>query len=203
MTLGKSRKKALAALNYDLFGSASNEVPDSQPAVPVEVRKTESQVSSQPETALPTVEELYRLFDRFNWIYFDGKLPQVSMEYSNRMTAAGSYTPQRKLIKIGRKYHELFPGEIKDTLKHEMIHVRHFIHDAAFKKEAERLGASLRAKGHPQLQRPPRYLYLCPGCGREYPRQKRLRMASCGSCSDRGRFDPRFKLKLVRSQRRD
>ncbi|MCK4573243.1 MAG: SprT-like domain-containing protein [candidate division Zixibacteria bacterium] len=194
MVRGKARKRALAALNYDLFQSTWVEqaiAPEPQEAPRL---KTE-------DGQLPSVEELHRLFDRFNWIHFDGRLPRVGIEYSTRMTAAGSYTPQRRLIKIGRKYHELFPEEIKDTLKHEMIHIVHFRHNSQFKAEAERIGASMRAKSHPQLKRPPRYLYECPGCGREYPRQKRLRMASCGYCSDRGKFDSRFKLKLKKSAR--
>lgn len=46
---------------------------------------------------------------------------------------------------------------------------------------------------------PPRYVYACPACGAAFPRQKPLRMASCGVCADR--YDGRFKLKLVRSTR--
>ncbi len=42
---------------------------------------------------------------------------------------------------------------------------------------------------------PPRYVYQCPACGERYPRQRRLRMASCGSCSSS--YDGRFKLRLV------
>ncbi|MBI4879085.1 MAG: hypothetical protein HY812_05410 [Planctomycetes bacterium] len=42
---------------------------------------------------------------------------------------------------------------------------------------------------------PPRYVYECPACGERYPRQRRLRMASCGSCSST--YDGRFKLRLV------
>jgi SprT-like protein len=149
--------------------------------------------------ALPDVAELGRMFDRLNWQHFRGKLPPMTIEYSGRMTSAGSYDPDRKLIRIGRKYHEVFPHELEDTLKHEMIHFRHYRHDAVFKAEAARVGASVRASHHPALRRPPRYIYVCPKCGLEYPRQKRLRMASCGKCSPAGRFDSRFKLKRLRS----
>jgi len=151
-------------------------------------------------TDLPTDEELYHLFDRYNWMYFNGRLPRPQIEYSNRMRTAGAYFPARRLIRIGRKYHQLFPEEVADTLKHEMIHMIHLNHGAAFKAEAARVGATVKARSHPSLTRPPRFVYECPGCRMEYPRQRRLVMASCGSCSPGGKYDERFKLKLKRSR---
>jgi predicted SprT family Zn-dependent metalloprotease len=147
---------------------------------------------------LPAVSELQHLFTRLNNLFFSGKLKKTAIEYSNRMTCAGSYCPDDDVIKISCRYHEIFPDEIEDTLKHEMIHIKHFYHDAAFKAEAKRIGASLKAKTHPLLQRPPKFLYLCPGCKTEYPRQKRMSKHSCGSCSAKKRYDPRFKLRLVK-----
>ena len=132
-------------------------------------------------------------------MYFDGRLPTPRIEYSNRMTSAGSYIPSQRLIRIGRKYHQLFPEDLHDTLKHEMIHMLHLRHDAAFKQEAARVGATVTAKSHPALRKPPKYVYICPGCGKLYPRQKRFRMASCGDCSAGGEFDERFKVKLKKS----
>jgi ribosomal protein L37AE/L43A len=76
-----------------------------------------------------------------------------------------------------------------------MIHILHFNHDAAFKNEAERIGTSCRARMHPSLRLPSRYVYQCPSCNAEYPRRKRLRMASCGKCSP-SQFDRRYKLVL-------
>lgn len=195
--------KALAALNYDLFKHQVMIPP--APAtlytrIATDAALTQSRVPVEPpqtgSVVLPPEAELYRMFDEYNWFYFGGKLPAARIEYSTRMTSAGSFSAREKLIRIGRKYHELFPEEIGDTLKHEMLHFIYPTHGAAFKKEAARIGASVRAKHHPSLCRPPKYLYVCPGCGKEYPRQKRLRMASCGSCSRSG-FDGRFKLVLV------
>lgn len=152
-----------------------------------------------PHTELPSEQELAELFDRFNQEFFEGRLPRARIEYSTRMQrAAGSYHPASGVIRIGRRYHELFPDEIEDTLKHEMIHLLHLRHNSAFKREARRLGTSVQARSHPSLGRPPKYIYVCPGCGREYPRQKRLRMASCGRCSCAGHYDERFKLRLKR-----
>jgi len=184
--MNRRQKAALAAMNYNLFGIERAEPPPEETVF-------ESFVD------LPPVSVLDRLFELYNRKYFDGALPPVTIEYSDRMMAAGAYFPSRKLIRIGRKYHTLFPGELTDTLKHEMIHIRHFKHDAAFKAEAERLGASVRAKSHPSLRKPPRYVYTCPNCKRDYPRQKRLRMASCGTCTTGRKFDPRFKLKLKKT----
>jgi predicted SprT family Zn-dependent metalloprotease len=155
--------------------------------------------AKEKSASLPSIEELYQLFDRINWTYFAGKLPRVKIEYSSRMGCAGTYTPDEKLIQIGKKYHTLFPTEIEDTLKHEMIHIIHFYHDAKFKKEAERIGATLKAKSHPSLMRPPKYIYECPGCKSEFPRQKPFRMASCGPCS-KGKYTPKFKLVLKKSR---
>jgi predicted SprT family Zn-dependent metalloprotease len=201
----KRQFKALAALNLDLFYPESLVPP---PPATIHNRIREAAVRPVTDTVagleterknLPTLAELSELFDRLNWQYFQGRLPRVTIEYSNRMTSAGSYTPHRKLIRIGRKYHEIFPQDVVDTLKHEMIHIIHLNHDADFKREAKRIGASLRARTHPALRRPPKYLYICPDCDREYPRQKRLRMASCGRCSSGGRFDERYKLRLLKS----
>jgi predicted SprT family Zn-dependent metalloprotease len=205
MAQKKTQQKAPAVLNYDLFHPESI----ARPAPATIDTKVREQTSLRPvagiratprdRSQLPTVAELHRMYDLTNWLYFGGKLPRVRIEYSSRMTSAGSYSAEKNLIRIGRKYHELFPDEIGDTLKHEMIHIRHFNHDSAFRKEAERIGASVRARSHPLLERPPRYIYICPRCGQKYPRQKRLRMASCGDCSPRRKFDPKYKLVLFKS----
>jgi len=168
------KSKIPAPDNYDLFESV-----------------TECTGSDQ----LPSLAELRRMFDIYNREYFDGKLPPVTIRYSKRMLVAGGYFPHKKEIRISEKYHTYFPDEVYDTLKHEMIHIIHFRHDAAFKKMARKIGASIRANDHPDLRRPPRYIYICPRCFTEYPRHKRLRMASCGKCS-KGKFDTRYKLVL-------
>lgn len=207
MKSSKRQLKALAALNLDLFTAESISRP--APAT-IHARIQEAAgpraaaVSQLPahvpaQDALPSVAELYNMFDQYNWMYFNGKLPKPVIEYSTRMTSAGAYTPHNRKIRIGRRYHEIFPEDLPDTLKHEMIHLIHFNHNAAFKAEARRIGATLTARPHPSLRRPTRYLYVCDNCGTEYPRQKRLVMASCGECSARGKFDARFKLRLKES----
>lgn len=181
----KKQYQALVKVHYDLFGPSSN-ITDVM-ATPV---------------SLPDVAQLYRMYERINAEYFGGRLPVTRIAYSDRMLIAGSYAPSNRIIKIGRRYHEIFPEEIEDTLKHEMIHILCPNHDHDFKAWAKKLGASLRARSHPLLRSSLKYLYVCPVCGREYPRRKRLCMASCGVCSKGHRFDPRFKLKLVRPKNR-
>jgi predicted SprT family Zn-dependent metalloprotease len=208
MKTTKRQHKALASLNLDLFKPESLASP--APATLHTLIREHSQTATaaivemaplEEQAGLPTVSDLYRLFDRYNWMYFQGRLPRVTIEYSGRMTSAGAYLPGQRLIRIGRRYHEIFPEDIPDTLKHEMIHIIHLNHNAAFKAEAARVGASLKARPHPALRRPPKYLYVCPNCGGEYPRQKRLILASCGHCSPGGRYDARFKLRLSRRLR--
>ncbi len=150
---------------------------------------------------LPDIDELYVLFRRFNHLFFNGKLPVVRIEYSDRMLIAGTYTPSKRLIRISRKYHEIFPEEIEDTLKHEMIHILFPNHDKNFKFWASKVGASLKAKRHPKLRGYYRYIYVCSSCGREYYRRKRLVMASCGKCTPGRKYDDRFKLKLKSSRK--
>lgn len=186
MNTGNLQQRASRALNYDLFGRIGNHFNGSSS-------------KSNGDSELPAVASLYQLFDRFNFLYFKGMLPPPKIEYSNRLTCAGSYNLDLRIIKISRKYHRLFPEEIEDTLKHEMIHLLHYKHNAAFKTEAKRIGASLMAKTHPSLRRQPKYLYTCPACGLEYPRQKRLHMSSCGDCSENKKYDEHFKLKLLKS----
>ncbi|MFH2057010.1 MAG: SprT-like domain-containing protein [bacterium] len=170
------KRKALTALNYDLFEAPPQTAPGE----------------------LPTVDELYERFRRYNVQYFGGRLPTAKIRYSKRLLAAGLYIRDRGEIVISERYHQIFPEDIDDTLKHEMIHLIHFNHDADFRREAKRIGASRRAKSHPELRLPPRYIYECPICKTEYPRRKRLRMASCGQCSP-SRFNPRYKLVLKNS----
>lgn len=208
MKRNKLLRKVAAAPNLDLFPAETLELP-----APATIHSKIIDAALPRITfdlPLPTVEnpdlpdeaELGRRFDLYNWQYYNGRLTKPRIQYSTRMKAAGSYTPSNNLIRIGRAYHEIFPEDINITLKHEMIHLLHMKHDRLFKKEAERLGTNLKARYHPHLIRPPKFTYACPRCHKTYPRQKRIVMASCGSCSTNSKFDKRFKLKLISSAAR-
>ncbi len=187
--MNSRQRQALGAANCDLFAAVPENL--NRPPMPI--------IAEQ----LPSATELQAMFDLYNSLHFDDQLPRARVEYSRRMEhTAGLCIPARLLIRIGWKYHTLFPDEVVDTLKHEMIHLKHRHHDRAFRVEAARLNVSLKARSDPRLQRPARYVYRCPGCGANFRRQKRLIMASCGKCSVGGRFDERFKLILSDSARR-
>jgi predicted SprT family Zn-dependent metalloprotease len=197
----KRQQQALREANRDFFTIANEDV---QPASPPEpLAPPAAPVRPVPPDPLPSTAELQALFARYNRDHFDDRLPHARVEYSPRMLhTAGVCIPGRSLIRLGRKYHLLFPDEIGDTLKHEMIHLKCRHHNQAFRAEATRLGVAIKARSDPRLERPARYIYRCPGCGADYKRQKLLRMGSCGKCSRGGRFDARFKLLLVFSRRR-
>jgi predicted SprT family Zn-dependent metalloprotease len=205
--MARNRRKncASATINLDFFHPDAIRVP-APATLHTKIRaEAERQCEAaarleaepgQTSTELPTEEELYRLFDRYNWTYFRGRLRRPTIQYSDRMTTAGAYLPEQRIIRISRRYHQLFPEEVTDTLKHEMIHLVNLKHDVVFKAEAVRIGASVKARSHPLLGRTPRFIYECLQCRTEFPRQKRLVLASCGYCSPKGKYDVRFKLTL-------
>ncbi|HDS01978.1 MAG TPA: M48 family peptidase [candidate division Zixibacteria bacterium] len=187
MKLSKKQQKALQATNVDMFFD-----------LPVQ------HIETQQTVRLPDEKALSRIYDTLNYRYFDGKLPKVKIEWSSRMRIAGKCYVEHRLIKLGRKYHEYFPDEVEDTLKHEMIHILYPNHGKEFKREAERLGATRYAKEYPGGKSPHKYIYICPSCGQKYYRHRRMYNCSCGICSIRG-YDPRYKLKLywsAKSRRR-
>jgi len=188
----KKNIQALRQVNFDLF------LPNADRAsLLCRIKDSENELEEDKSKFLQ-IEELYRLFDDFTGRHFKGILPPVRIAYSRRMLSAGSYSINKKIIKIGKRYHEIFPDEIEDTLKHEMIHILDPSHGKGFKSIAHRIGASLKAKAHPDLRLPAKYYYICPICGKIYRRRKRLVMASCGSCSKGGKFDSDCKLKLLK-----
>jgi predicted SprT family Zn-dependent metalloprotease len=187
MKLTKKQQQALRTSNLDLFFN---------------LRPSKAEMQTPPE--LPDETALILMYERLNKRYFEGKLPKVKIEWSKRMRIAGKCFVGYKLIRLGRKYHEHFPDEIEDTLKHEMIHILYPNHGREFKLEARRLGTSRYAKEYPGGKSPHKYIYICPNCGQKYYRHRRIYNASCGSCS-KGGYDARYKLKLywsAKSKRR-
>ncbi len=221
MSNGKKQMRSKSANNYDLFDPANIfpevappglSVPQttSVPATPVltnpvieiagiEIDELISDNIDAVDKELPTEIELYEIFDRLNIRLFNNEIPRLNIKYSKRMLIAGTYSPRKKEIKIGWKYHLIYRDDIEDTMAHEMIHYFVPNHGRKFKAIANKFGISLKAKDHPDLRLACKYLYYCPNCNREYPRRKRLRMASCGKCTTGRSFDARFKLKLKKN----
>jgi hypothetical protein len=113
---------------------------------------------------------------------------------------------------------EMQPRSIEVTVAHELIHLadrvngtprrhRHHGYDSIAADEAAVTGYSLeelrrllneesqRREAQRRARRPIRYLYECPGCGKEYPRTRRYSQAVSCSCCDK-RYNPHFRLRL-------
>jgi len=113
---------------------------------------------------------------------------------------------------------DMQPRSIEVTVAHELIHLadrvngtprrhRHHGYDSIAADEAAVTGysleelrrllndESLRRDAQRRIRRPIRYLYECPGCGKEYPRTRRYSQAvSCSSCDKC--YNPLFRLRL-------
>lgn len=113
---------------------------------------------------------------------------------------------------------DMQPQSIEVTVAHELIHLadrvngtprrhRHHGYDSIAADEAAVTGysledlrrllneESLRREAQRRARRPIRYLYECPGCGKEYPRTRRYSQAVSCSCCDK-RYNPHFRLRL-------
>ncbi len=143
---------------------------------------------------LPDNEELARRFIRFNARYFNNKLPHATVRWSQRMRIAGTCDRSRRVISLSWAYHQYFPEDVDDTLLHEMIHLRLPHHDDAFRREAERVGATVHCKEYPGLHPRAKYVYICPNCQATFHRERRERLY-CGRCA-RNRLDSRYILVL-------
>ena len=144
---------------------------------------------------LPSIDELHRRFTEFNELLFGSKLPSAELRWSTRLRIAGTCDPRRRIITLSRSYHEHFPGDLDDTLKHEMIHLRYHGHGPAFRREAARVGATVHCKEYAGLHPKAHLRYVCPQCRREFRRMKPAELY-CGRCS-RGRLHPSYRLVLA------
>jgi predicted SprT family Zn-dependent metalloprotease len=151
---------------------------------------------SSANATLPDEDELLRRFHQFNTDFFKGKLPEATIRWSTRMRIAGTCHRHRALITLSRPYHERFPGDVDDTLKHEMIHLRYAGHGPAFRREAARVGASIHCREYEGIHPRAKLVYACPTCWREFRRSKPGELY-CGRCS-RGRLGPMTRLVLIR-----
>lgn len=154
--------------------------------------------ASKCNTALPQAALLLLLqeeFSRLNAAHFEGRLAMPEIVLSARKTYGGYYQPSRHRIVLSWQANcEHGLEETLNTFRHEVAHIVHPNHSAAFWTLALALGAAQRWARSP-LRAPRRYVYACPGCGRSLVRQRRLRAASCAAC-DRV-YNPRYALQLV------
>ncbi|CAN5449541.1 hypothetical protein BH20VER3_BH20VER3_21080 [soil metagenome] len=141
---------------------------------------------------------------------------RLVVEWSARLrTAAGRAEYRRPRVLLNCRLCTYGPAEIDRTLRHELAHLlAHFRagrgriapHGAEWRRACADLGIADETRCHslpfPVRRQKRRYLYLCPHCGCEFPRTRPLRRTSaCPACcraSNCGRYDGRFKLRLVR-----
>jgi len=139
--------------------------------------------------------DLQALFAEINRRHFGGRLPRAAVRWSPRLKVAGQIVRSNNLILLGLEYHCHYPRDVRSTLKHEMVHLLHWDHDAGFRSECARVGAAVNCKTYPGIFRPYKYVYQCPGCGRRHPVRRRIH-AACSRCGH-GLPAGRIRLRLV------
>jgi predicted SprT family Zn-dependent metalloprotease len=141
-----------------------------------------------------SVDELYKLYEKYNSLYFDNKLPkpyEVTIEWSNRLSSSAGVCYRRaKIIRLSTAYHIKYPEEVGATLLHEMIHLKIKGHGHDFKRELRRI-QSLGGKVYrysKETAKAPRWKYSCKKCDAVIKKYKRYpKNIICGRC--RGEFE--------------
>jgi predicted SprT family Zn-dependent metalloprotease len=144
---------------------------------------------------------------------------EVRVEWNARLSsAAGRADSRRKLVSLNPRLREHDAAEIDRTLRHELAHLlaqfragrrRVPPHGREWRKACRELGIADEVRCHalpfPVQQRVRRFLYRCARCGREFPRARRIKRAvACLDCCrkfNRGKFDPKARLRLVESEK--
>lgn len=135
-------------------------------------------------------------FHRLNALHFESRLQLPEIELSLRKTFGGYYQPARHRIVLSwQAYTEHGLPETLNTFRHEIAHVVHPNHSAAFWSVAHALGATQKYASPPREVPARHYVYACSACGKRIERRRRLRLASCASC-DRV-YNPRYALTLI------
>ena len=142
---------------------------------------------------------------------------QVQVEWNARLTTcAGRADYRKKRISLNPHLRAHGAEEIDRTFRHELAHLlaqfragrkRILPHGAEWRQACHDLAIGDEKRCHtlpfPVRQRSRRYLYRCPNCRADFPRVRRIRRAiACLACCraySGGRFDARFRLRLLRS----
>ncbi len=157
----------------------------------------------KPSDSTPEQAALHGLlcaeWERLNQTHFGGRLTMPEIVVSTRKTYGGYYQPSRHRIVVSwQAYQEHGLPEMLNTFRHEVAHVVHPNHSAAFWNLAHTLGVTERYASTPVARRSRRYIYACPVCDRRIERRRRLRLASCAHCD--ARYNPHYALRLVATE---
>jgi predicted SprT family Zn-dependent metalloprotease len=144
---------------------------------------------------------------------------EVHVEWNARLcSGAGRADSRRNLISLNPRLREHDSAEIDRTLRHELAHLlaqfragprRIPPHGAQWRRACRDLGIADEARCHtlpfPVKQRARPFLYRCSRCGKDFPRARRIKRAiACLECCrkyNRGKFDPKARLRLVESEK--
>jgi SprT protein len=143
---------------------------------------------------------------------------EVRVRWNSRLkSCAGRADYRHKLITLNPRLRDFGAQEIDQTLRHELAHLlaqarvgrrRIAPHGMEWRTACRDLGIAGEARCHtlplPVTRRTRRFLYQCPNCLTSFPRVRRLRRAvaclACCRAHNRGRFEARFRLRLVESK---
>lgn len=157
---------------------------------------------------------LEQLFHELNQQHFDAQLAPPALAWNSRLSStAGRFCPGSRdgrrppLIEVATYLSKLDDGleHVRDTILHEMIHYwlwvrgRPYGHTREFHLKMRATGAK-RYNPVPKL-RSAKHHYRCPSCARVFPAKRRLGPVACAACCktwNRGKFDRRFRLELLR-----
>jgi predicted SprT family Zn-dependent metalloprotease len=142
---------------------------------------------------------------------------EIRVEWNPRLkTAAGRADYRHKLISLNPQLAQ-HPAEIDRTLRHEIAHIlaqfreksrrRISPHGPEWRHACRDLGIADKKRCHtlpfPATRYAPRFIYRCPNCQRDFPRLRKIkRTVACLACCrahNGGKFDVRFRLKLLGS----
>lgn len=140
---------------------------------------------------------------------------KIEVQWNQRMrTAAGrAFWPSAR-IELNPRLQAVSLSEVERTVRHELAHIVAYAragrrridpHGVEWQMACRELGIAGEAVCHrlPFEKRviPPRYIYQCPSCQRNFPRVrpivKKLACLDCCKRFNRGRYDSRFRLLLV------
>ena len=148
-------------------------------------------------------------------------VPRLRVEWNRRLrSSAGRAVFHRTLVSLNLRLREYGGSEIDRTLRHELAHLvahsragrrRILPHGGEWRQACRDLGIADEQRCHalpfPTQARVRRYVYRCPRCQEDFPRVRRLqRSVACLACCrrhNRGRYDQKFQLQLVRALSHD
>jgi len=140
---------------------------------------------------------------------------EVQVKWNPRLTTcAGRADYRKKLISLNPLLHDHGPEEIDRTFRHELAHLlaqfragrrRILPHGLEWRQACNDLEIGDEMRCHnlpfPVRERSRRYRYGCPNCRREFPRVRKIRRTvaclACCRAHNNGRFDKRFRLRLI------